>query len=237
MTTTLGRTQVAYLVRCALPAGASIVKQDQYGVSYTFTGLLGMGPGWQNGACDQACQENVSACMLAHVNTAGVHVPLWLVSPNPAVGWGLDSTYPNQEATFFGNIFTMNAHGVGTNVLPMYYCAGPQVKTSPPTGRLGSAQVSPPYVDVFGTQYATCTSGGVAATPADYPYSADGFKAVNGWNNPVTVWRQNGTTSGTGGTSGTTGGTGGTSGTTSPPPPAPTFGHGGFKELDQPPPI
>src|SRR6185312_12051405 len=38
-TTTLGRTQVAYLVRCALPAGASIVKRDQNGVSYTFTGL------------------------------------------------------------------------------------------------------------------------------------------------------------------------------------------------------
>ena len=49
--------------------------------------------------------------MLAHVNTAGVHIPLWLVSPNSAVGWGLDPGYPNEEATFFGNIFTTGAHG------------------------------------------------------------------------------------------------------------------------------
>ena len=65
-----------------------------------------MAPQWQNGACDPTCQENVSACMLAHVNTSGAHIPLWLVSPNTAVGWGLNPLYPNEEATFFGNIFT-----------------------------------------------------------------------------------------------------------------------------------
>ena len=94
--------QVSYLVRCALPANTSITK----GTSYTFQGLLGMAPQWQNGACDTTCQENVSACMLAHVNTAGIHVPLWMVAQNAAVGWGQDPEFPNQEGAFFGNVFT-----------------------------------------------------------------------------------------------------------------------------------
>src|SRR6266478_1385817 len=36
MTTADGRNTVAYLVRCALPAGTTLVKKDQYGVSYSF---------------------------------------------------------------------------------------------------------------------------------------------------------------------------------------------------------
>jgi len=191
-----------------------------------------MAPQWENGACDQTCQENVSACMLAHINTAGNHVPLWIVSPNSAVGWGLDPAYPNEEATFFGNIFTPGAHGTNQSTYPMYYCAGPQVKTNPPSGRLGSAQTSPPYVNVFGSQYAQCGSNG--ATPADYPYAPDGFKAISGWNYPVTIWRENTTTptiTGTGGTTGSSLGTGGTSGTSTMPPPPPPPGHG-FRDLD-----
>jgi hypothetical protein len=197
-----------------------------------------MAPQWQNGSCDSTCQENVSACMLAHVNTSGAHIPLWLVSPNSAVGWGLDPAYPNEEATFFGNIFTTGAHGATQGTYPMYYCAGPQVKTSPPTGRLGSTQASPPYVNAFGSQYALC-SASTNCTKADNPYSVDGFKACAGWNNPVTVWRQSGTTSATGGSTGTgsmgTGGSMGAGGPSGPmlPPSGTTGGLGrGFRDLD-----
>ena len=43
--------------------------------------------------------------MMAHVNTAGVHIPIWLTSEAPQIGWGLDLVnYPKQEGTFFGNI-------------------------------------------------------------------------------------------------------------------------------------
>src|SRR6266478_6215672 len=38
MTTAPGRSTVSYLVKCALPAGHQITKQDQYGTSYTFAG-------------------------------------------------------------------------------------------------------------------------------------------------------------------------------------------------------
>ena len=83
--------------------------------------------------------------------------------------------------------------------------------------------------------YAQCSP---TCAPADNPYHSDGFKACLGWNNPVTVWRQNtsiptntgtgGATggSGTGGAAGTGGatGTGGSSGTKTPPPPPPKHG-------------
>ena len=49
--------------------------------------------------------EGLSACIMAHVNTAGVHVPLWLDSSDGVIGWGIDRTnYPMQEGTFFGDI-------------------------------------------------------------------------------------------------------------------------------------
>jgi hypothetical protein len=201
MTTDAGRMQVTYLVRCALPATVSITKQDQYGKSYTFQGLLGMAPAWQDGVCDTNCQENVSACMLAHVNTAGIHVPLWIVSQNAAVGWGQDPEFPNQEGAFFGNIFLDGAHGTDPTKAPMYYCAGAKYNINPPQGRIGSNQTSPPYINPLGAKYALCAS---TCNPADYPSAADGFKACAGWNSVVTVWRQNTTTT----TTTTTGGIG-----------------------------
>ncbi len=189
MTTALGRLQVSYLVRCALPANASITKNDANGISYTFPGLLGMAPQWQNTSCDTNCEEAVSACMLAHVNTAGLHVPLWIVTQNAAVGWGQDPEFPNQEGSFFGNVFTPGAHGVDPSVTPAYFCTGSKYNVSPPQGRIGSTQTSLPYVNPFGSTYAGC-SGASRCAPADYPSQGDGFKACNGWNNVVTVWRQ-----------------------------------------------
>jgi hypothetical protein len=181
-------------VRCALPATASITKKDQYGNSYTFQGLLGMAPQWQNGACDATCQEDVSACMLAHVNTAGNHVPVWLVSNNTAVGWGQDPNYPNQEAAFFGNVFTPGAHGTDQTKLPMYYCTGAKYNVNPPQGRIGSAQINPPYVDPFGAKYASCNLGCATADGSNGSSPGDGWKACYGWNSVVTAWRQNTTT-------------------------------------------
>jgi hypothetical protein len=192
MTTDIGRQQVAYLVRCALPANTSITKG-----AYTFQGLLGMAPEWQFGACDTTCQENVSACMLAHVNTAGVHIPLWLVAQNTAVGWGQDTEFPNQEGVFFGNVFVLGAHGTDPLKAPSYYCMGSKYNINPPAGRLGSKQTSPPYINPFGSANAACST---YCTPSDTPYNNDGYKACNGWNNAVTVWRQNLTV--TGGVSG-----------------------------------
>jgi len=201
ITTTDGRATIGYIVRCALPAGTSITK-----AGYTFNGQLGLAPEWQNGACDTNCQEAVSACLLAHVNTAGIHVPLWLTSQDGLIGWGQDPEFPNMEGAFFGNVFNLGAHGTDPSTLAAFYCTGAKYNINPPQGRIGSAQTSPPYVNPFGSTYASCigTTPTFRCTTADYPSQNDGFKACGGWNHVVTVWRQNTTTI----TTSTTGGVG-----------------------------
>jgi limonene-1,2-epoxide hydrolase len=66
-------------------------------------------------------------------------------------------------------------------------------------------QTGTPYVNPFGTANAACATNYRCAA-SDTPYNNDGFKACNGWNNVVTVWRQNTTTTTT--TTTTSGGTG-----------------------------
>jgi hypothetical protein len=182
MTTSGGRQTVSYLVKCALPAGRSIVKRDQYGTSHTFHGAMGMGASWEFGSCDSNCQQHISACMMAHVNTAGVNIPLWMVSDHPNVGWGRSRYYPNQEGSFFGNIFVKNSYGV----VEAYYCNGANFASGVVPGRLGATQYGAPYKNLWGGT-ALCNTYG---TKADYPYSNDGFKAAGGWNHVVTVWRK-----------------------------------------------
>jgi hypothetical protein len=48
-------------------------------------------------------------------------------------------------------------------------------------------------VNAFGAATGACigTTQAPRCNPADYPYQGDGFKACKGWNNVVTVWRQN----------------------------------------------
>jgi hypothetical protein len=186
MTTIPGRKTVEYLARCALKAGTSMVKKDQNGVSYTYQGQFGLGQGWQYGSCDEVCQEQVTACMLAHINTAGVHIPLWIVAQPTTVGWNLSPDYPKQEGSFFGNIFKPGAHGAPMNKIPAFYCNGIAFDQGTVPGRIGANQTGAPYTDPFpGTGYCKDT-----CTPADTPYAASGYKACNGWNKVLTVWRK-----------------------------------------------
>jgi hypothetical protein len=193
MTTAAGRDTVSYIVRCALPAGATLVKKDQDGVSYSFEGALGFAPGWQNGACDTNCQEMVSACLMAHINTAGVHIPLWIVAQSPSVGWALDPSYPNQEGSFFGNIFVPGAHGSDPSKVPAYYCNGKAFNVDVVPGRIGANQVGAPYLNPFiAGPYATSKTGYCSdfCAGSDTPHMGSGYKACGGWNNVVTVYRQ-----------------------------------------------
>ena len=192
MNSAAGRTTLTYLVRCALPANHSITKKDSTGASYTFAGGIGLSPQWENGTCDGDCQRWNSACLLAHVNTAGVHIPIWIVGQNTGLGWGQSATFPNQEGTFFGNIFTTNeaAH------TDAYYCEGPGFDKSVVDGRIGSAQTGAPYRDMFASGY--CNYNGCVASDTTTNGVADGYKAcvmgdgaMTAWNQLVTVWRQN----------------------------------------------
>jgi hypothetical protein len=180
MSSTAGRNTLSYLVKCALPANRSITKKDQYGKSYTFTGGLGVGPAWETGSCGQSCQQWVSACLVAHINTAGVKVPLWMVATpqsHPQIGWTLSPTYPNQEGSFFGNVF------VSPPV--MHYCNGRNFDAGVVPGRIGSGSAAP-YTNPWGYN----TRCDAYCTAADYPDAASGYKACAGYNAVITVWRQ-----------------------------------------------
>jgi hypothetical protein len=177
MNTDDARTTMAYLVRCALPPWATITKQDADGNSYTFYGAIGVAPQWQWGACDSECELQVTPCMLAHVNTSGVHIPLWVVGDNPLLGWGLSSGYPDEEGSFFGNIFVSPPKA--------FYCNGKDFDVGVVPGRLGAGLGNAPYTDPYGgTGY--CRDN---CTPADIPDQNAGYKACMGYNHVFTVWR------------------------------------------------
>jgi hypothetical protein len=178
MSTADGRATVSYLVRCALPAGRSITKKDQNGISYTYPGLIGLAPAWENGSCNADCQEWVSACMLALVNTTGKNYPLWVVAQHAAIGWSLDPESPYQEGSFFGNIFASPPSA--------YYCEGRDFGRNPIPGRIGGNQTSPPYVN----RYSDGTRCSRYCAAADHPNQGDGFKSCSGWNRVLTVWHQ-----------------------------------------------
>jgi hypothetical protein len=96
-----------YIVSCALPADQAITVPG-YG---TFAGGLGLAPQWgvDGATCDGTCQQWVSACVISRVNALGVHVPLSERGATPALALGpTEATdYPNREATYWGNVFTV----------------------------------------------------------------------------------------------------------------------------------
>jgi hypothetical protein len=178
MNSTGGRATVSYIVRCALAAGKTITAKDSNNVSYSFAGAIGVAPEWETGTCGTTCQERMSACLLAHVNTSGVHIPIWLDSEG-AIGWGQNSSFPYQEGSFFGNIFVNPPKG--------YFCNGKDFSSGTVPGRLGVGQATAPYTNPFGTPgpcdwycaKSSATTNGVA----------DGFTSCNGYAHVVTVWR------------------------------------------------
>jgi len=102
-----------YLVRCAVPGGETRSYQDEAtGTTYTWEGSLGLAPNWARGKrMNEREQQLVSACMAAHANKYGLHVPLSVLGRNarnqpiPYTAEELE-TFSRREACFFGNLFT-----------------------------------------------------------------------------------------------------------------------------------
>ena len=104
--------QVSYIVKCAKPTGQTMTwKNPATGVSYTWPGELGLAPLWTNRAMTTTEQQVMSACMVAHANKYGVHVPI-AVEGLTAAGTmipqatGELTTYSVREAGWFGNTAT-----------------------------------------------------------------------------------------------------------------------------------
>lgn len=92
-----------YLVECALPLGQSITKTVD-GQPLALHGLLGLAPEWASGACNEMCQQWVTACLLARTNVSGQSVTIWIQAEHPAVGYGIPDDVVH-EASWFGNLF------------------------------------------------------------------------------------------------------------------------------------
>jgi hypothetical protein len=99
-----GIVTAKYLVRCALPAGKSIAIKDYTGATVSLAGELGLAPTWETGTCDKACQERITACLMAFSNGTGNNVSVSMSAHDTV----LKTSHPSgwkQEAAFYGNIF------------------------------------------------------------------------------------------------------------------------------------
>jgi hypothetical protein len=107
-------------VRCALPAGASIAVKDYTGAVVTLTGEVGLAPQWEGDQCDKACQEKISACLMALTNGSGKHINVSMAAHDSVLRTGKPFGW-DQEAAFFGNLFfASNEPEMGG----AFYCLG-----------------------------------------------------------------------------------------------------------------
>ena len=103
-------TLMKYLVKCSLPLGLGM-DFDYGGLHYVWTGLFGFAPHWADGeSIPENEQQLVTACLAAHANRYGAHVPisvLGLDTNQRPLGIGADelSNFPVTEGCFFGNVF------------------------------------------------------------------------------------------------------------------------------------
>jgi len=178
-------------VKCALAAGDTLVKQDDHGNNFTFKGSLGLAPEYKAGGCTKDCTEMLSSCLMAHINTSGVHIPLWMTAPMASIGWGQSPSYITQEGTFFGQIFVTNA----SNNIDGYYCNGASVSADVVPGRLGANQGTVPYANAYPTSGGLCNVSGHCKMHAltSGETLSDGAESCVGngitWTHPVSVWR------------------------------------------------
>ncbi len=100
-----GEEVIRYMVECALPEHDEVVVQSPQG-PLVFEGGIGLAPQWRDGACNEGCQQWVSACLLARTNAEGNSVRIHVQGDHPALGFGEHPDFPHYSASFFGNVFS-----------------------------------------------------------------------------------------------------------------------------------
>jgi hypothetical protein len=100
-----------YMVRCSLPLGETLTYTAPDGAAWSWPGNLGLAPEWASGkSIPESEQQLVSACIAAHANKYGAHVPISVLgrrADGTELPMGDDelSDYPISEGCFFGNLF------------------------------------------------------------------------------------------------------------------------------------
>lgn len=145
------RQVLKYVYECAMPPGTPIVldpktQADPAGANVALDGLIGLAPEWgqAGGACNESCQQWVTACVLARTNAYGVKVDISMRAPDDApqhvkVALAVKGNegevgtergdYTIFEGAFFGNLFKQSVRKVGDQELKImtphfYACSG-----------------------------------------------------------------------------------------------------------------
>jgi hypothetical protein len=101
-----GRDVLSYMLGCALTPAQTVTLESSAGVSYSFTGLIGVAPAWTTRALTLDEQRWVTGCLLARVNYFGIVVSLSMRGGNPALATtGAEFSYQDFDGVFYGNLF------------------------------------------------------------------------------------------------------------------------------------
>ena len=168
-----------YVVRCAVRTGESrTYTSPKTGVTYTWEGSLGLAPGWAGGLPANTVEQRViTACMAAHANRFGLHLPISVLGRN-ALGTAIPftrselKTYSARESCFFGNLF--NGEGIYVGI-DMETTDGEDITTRA-CSKVNSSGGCEPLVlvgqcqqyctlDGTGPFYKSCTYNGVTYAP------------------------------------------------------------------------
>jgi hypothetical protein len=175
----LGRQLMKYVVSCALPEDQTLsMKID--GKTYKFPGSLGLAAEWgkTGGSCGESCQRWVSACVLSRVDFLGVEMPISIRGAHPALRVSLKEffEYPDDEATYYGNIFQEEKE--------MYACLAPNEKqiervcgdslANCPMKVVGNCAKACSFRELSGG-FVDCSSSGNAKKPETYRESVTVF--------------------------------------------------------------
>jgi hypothetical protein len=171
------RQALTQLSRCALEPEVTIDLPVGAGSGYVFEGALGLSPEIATGPCETACQEILTACLLAHVNATRAKVPIWLTSGGSATGRETSDVYPLEEATFFGNLWGPGATAV--------YCKAPNASAAAVSGRIEDRYAFNYYRDADLMQAGTCAACRRSPSGQLEACALDGVT----FSRPVTVWR------------------------------------------------
>lgn len=176
---------MSYLIQCAVASGQERVFTDtSTGTTYTWKGNLGLAPDWASGMpATEKEQQIVSACLAAHGNKYGIHIPISVLGKNakaetiPYTSSEL-TTFSAREGCFFGNLFKS---GEGLYAVsdgsPLQVeestargCALSSVKNDPtqvclPLSRLGTYCDKICIPDASKKFYTSCTYNGITYQP------------------------------------------------------------------------
>ena len=121
----------------------------------------------------------MSACLLAHVNTSGVHIPIWLDSEG-AIGWGQSTTLPVPGGLVLRQHLREPAEGLLLQRPRLRLGDRPGPPRRRPVQRAlhRSVRHARPLRRLRARPSSSTTNG-----------VADGYSACNGYTHVVTVWR------------------------------------------------